>query len=59
MLELMADMEEVRRQMNDFKEQLGVSVEEPQSSKIRTDLTLTSTTEPKFMLEMMADMEEV
>ena len=56
MLELMADMEEIRRRMNACKEQIGVAVDEPQHSKIRTDPM--STTEPKFMLDMMADMEE-
>ena len=57
MLELMADMEEVRRQKKDVNEQLGVPVDEPRPSRVR--INPMSTSEPRFMLDMMSDMEEL
>ena len=55
MLQLMADMEEARRQMKDVKEELGVPFDEPRPSRIDP----MSTNEPKFMVDMMSDMMEL
>ena len=57
MYELMADMEVLRHQMKDVNEQLGVPVDERQHSRISTDPM--STSEPKFMVDMMSDMAEL
>ena len=57
MYELMADMEVLRHQMKDVNQQLGVPVDERQHSRISTDPM--STSEPKFMVDMMSDMAEL